>query len=231
MKSLISYLISFLILVSLPYPAVPDDFGKEALLGIDFGSEWIKLAVISHGSKLEIVLNENSKRKSLSAILFPESGTNNLRHFGEAAIVRPHKTLLYLRELLGMSYSRNNMYGPHYYPSSTVADDRRGTCLIRRDENSYSPEILNAMLMMYAKARAEDYTGKNISKCVITVPPYFTSVQRLAIFSASRIAGVSQRPLYPWRSPDRPFKQVSMSFRCSMTVQQSPSSTAWRTSI
>ena len=182
--------ITFLVLALLPFPAALDDASKDILLGIDFGSEWIKLVIVSQGSRVETVLNENSKRKTLSAILLPDPGNDIPRIFGEAAVSRPHKSLLYVRELLGMSHSRKGTYGPHHYQSSITADERRGACIIRRDGTSYSPEILNAMLLVYAKVRAEEHTGKNVTKCVITVPPYFNSLQRLALLSAARIAGV-----------------------------------------
>jgi molecular chaperone DnaK (HSP70) len=181
--------ISFLVLTSLPYPAVLEDVSKDVLLGIDFGSEWIKLVVVSQGSRVDTVLNENSKRKTLCAILFPEPGSRVPRIFGEGAISRPHKSISYFRELLGMSYSRKGVYGPHIFSHSIVANERRGTCEFSRDAALYSPEILNAMLMVYAKARAEEHTGKNVSKCVVTVPPYFNSLQRMALLSAARVAG------------------------------------------
>jgi molecular chaperone DnaK (HSP70) len=185
-------LIAILILISFFFSAAPQENhqgNQDPLLGIDFGSEWIKLAVISQGSRADTVLNENSKRKSLSAILFPEPASSSApRQFGEAAMVRPHKVFGYLRELLGTEYNRNGKYGPHQY-YQTIITDRRGQLKIVKDKDSYSPEFLNAMLLHYSKARAEAHSGKNISKCVITVPPYFTSTQRLALLSAARIAG------------------------------------------
>jgi hypoxia up-regulated 1 len=185
-------LIAILLLIPFFLPAAPHDNNhgnQEPVLGIDFGSEWIKLAVISQGSRADTVLNENSKRKTLSAFLFPESASNVPRQFGEAAMARPHKVFVYLRELLGMEYNRNGKYGPHQFHHTIIADDRRARFRIINDKISYYPEFLNAMLLHYSKARAEAHTGKNISKCVITVPPYFTSPQRLALLSAARIAG------------------------------------------
>jgi molecular chaperone DnaK (HSP70) len=187
MKTLAAILIVFSIL----FPASPHDNNQDALLGIDFGSEWIKLAVISQGSRADTVLNENSKRKTLSAILFPEPASNAPRQFGEAAMVRPHKVFVYLRELLGVEHNRKGKYGPHQYYHKMITDDRRAKLMIMKDKDSYSPEFLNAMLLLYSKARAETHSGKNISKCVITVPPYYTSSQRLALLSAARIAGKS----------------------------------------
>ena len=41
---------------------------SRAALGIDFGSEFIKVAVVKVGSPIDLILNENSKRKSENMI-------------------------------------------------------------------------------------------------------------------------------------------------------------------
>ena len=76
--------------------ATADD---ELLVGLDFGSEWIKIAAVQ-GTSIDIVLNENSQRKSMAAIAFPDAasgGDDELRLFGEAAMARPHLALQFTR--------------------------------------------------------------------------------------------------------------------------------------
>ena len=75
----------------------------ETVIGIDYGSEWIKVAV-AQGTAVDIVLNENTQRKSLAALSFPggSKGNDELRLFGESAMSRPHLALQYIRELLGV---------------------------------------------------------------------------------------------------------------------------------
>ncbi|KAJ1670637.1 lumenal Hsp70 protein, partial [Spiromyces aspiralis] len=40
-----------------------------ALLGIDYGTEWFKVALVQPGRPLDLVLNRDSKRKSPSVVL------------------------------------------------------------------------------------------------------------------------------------------------------------------
>lgn len=82
--------------------ATPPPPEEEVLIGLDYGSEWIKIA-IAQGTDIDIVLNENTQRKSLAALSFPDArdGADGMRLFGEAAMSRPNATLQYLRELLG----------------------------------------------------------------------------------------------------------------------------------
>lgn len=94
------------LLVLACYPAggaaVAPPHEEDVLIGLDYGSEWIEIAV-AQGADIDIVLNENTQRKSLAALSFPDAkdGAEGLRLFGEAAMSRPHAALQYLRELLG----------------------------------------------------------------------------------------------------------------------------------
>ena len=169
-------------------PAVDE---AETFLGIDFGSEWIKIAVM-RGGKADIVLNENSKRKSIAALSFAD-GPEALRLFGESAMARPQNALQYVRELLGKCHSlaSRNRFGPHHFPSTVQADPARGVCqLVRSGGEKYSAETLNAMLLTYARERAEEHAGVAVRRCVISVPAYFTDEERRALLAAARIAGL-----------------------------------------
>ena len=60
---------SFALLVVVALAGVGPSVAQN-VLGIDFGSEWIKLAVVQRSAGVQIVLNEASKRKSPNAIGF-----------------------------------------------------------------------------------------------------------------------------------------------------------------
>jgi hypothetical protein len=84
------------------------------VLGIDLGSEWIKLAVVQRSAGVQIVLNEATKRKSPNALSFGQES----REFGDTAMVKPHLAIVHTRELLGKSYNEESLksYGPNYFP-------------------------------------------------------------------------------------------------------------------
>ena len=170
--------------------ATADD---ELLVGLDFGSEWIKIAAVQ-GTSIDIVLNENSQRKSMAAIAFPDAasgGDDELRLFGEAAMARPHLALQFTRELLGQPHNARNVYGPHYFPASIEVDPARGACrFVRSRTESYSAEEINAMLLVYVKRLVQEHTGKPVRRCVITVPNFFADADRRALLAAARIAGL-----------------------------------------
>ncbi|KAJ3441195.1 hypoxia up-regulated protein [Anaeramoeba flamelloides] len=92
-KSVIKISIIFLSLLTL--------FTEGAVLGIDFGSESLKVAVKDQGKQLQIVLNSASQRKTRSSIAFVEGE----RFFGKEAefvsIKQPEYSLINLKSLIG----------------------------------------------------------------------------------------------------------------------------------
>lgn len=141
---------------------------------------------------MDIVLNEQSGRKSLCALAFPDGGGEQIRAFSEAAMAKPHKAIAYMRELLGRTHRKDSTYGPHYFPHSIHLDETRGACrVVASPGETLAPETLNAMLLTWAKNRVKEHTGFALTRCVITVPPFFTQSQRRALLAAASIAGVS----------------------------------------
>uniref|UniRef100_A0A7S4NZ66 Uncharacterized protein n=1 Tax=Guillardia theta TaxID=55529 RepID=A0A7S4NZ66_GUITH len=173
-------------------PSLADEkIDEEPIMALDYGSEWIKVAVWN-GRDADVVLNENSKRKSLAALAIPKKrGVDELRLFGEAATARPQFAIQYVRELLGKSYSKENKFGPHYFPENVKLDPSRGACkVVQGGGEEYSPEVLNAMLLTYVKGRVQEHTGRAVGKCVIAVPSYFSEIQRRSLLASADIAGL-----------------------------------------
>ena len=80
---------------------VPASVGGRAILGVDFGSSYMKVALVQRGAPLQIVTNLHSKRKTENMIMF-DSGT---RFFGADANSlygrKPQKTPSALNVMLG----------------------------------------------------------------------------------------------------------------------------------
>jgi len=57
-------------------------------------------------------------------------------------------------------------------------------------DQTYSPQEVSSLILKALKARAEGAIGMPVSKAVITVPAYFTDVQRQATRDAGQIAGL-----------------------------------------
>lgn len=63
---------------------------------------------------------------------------------------------------------------------------------MRYDANAtYRPEEMVAFVLSYAKQIAEGHAKTSIKDCVITIPPFFGHLERLAMLNAASIAGLN----------------------------------------
>lgn len=81
------------------------------------------------------------------------------------------------------------------YPDRTIRSIKRKmgtdeTVMIGDEEHIYRPEQISAMILQYIKQAAQESLNEEITQAVITVPAYFTDVQRRATRLAGEIAGL-----------------------------------------
>nr|XP_045598066.1 hypoxia up-regulated protein 1-like isoform X2 [Procambarus clarkii] len=169
--------------------------GSDAvtIMSIDFGSEWMKVAVVAPGVPMEIALNKESKRKTPASISF----RNGERSFEDAALTNgirfPPTNFFYLLDLLGKKVDNPvvKLHQERFPYYNIEADPERGTVVFRYDEETtYTVEELVAQLLEYARDLAVAHTDQRIKDCVITVPPFFNQAERRAILTAADMAGL-----------------------------------------
>ncbi|KAK3850211.1 hypothetical protein Pcinc_043076 [Petrolisthes cinctipes] len=162
-------------------------------MSIDFGSEWMKVAVVAPGVPMEIALNKESKRKTPAAVSF----RNNERTFGEDALTNgvrfPVTNFYYLLDLLGKKIDNPivELYKTRFPFYTIEADEERNTIVFRYDEETtYSVEELVGQMLGNARDLAAAHTDQRIKDCVITVPPFFNQAERRAILTAAQLSGL-----------------------------------------
>lgn len=159
------------------------------VIGVDFGSDWLKIAVIRPGGVLETVLNRESKRKTHNLLTFRDG----IRFFGSDAASLgmrfPQNTFRAVKTLLGKTYldvAASDFR--HSYPNVMV--DRNGRIAFEVENEVYSVEEITANLLAHAKVQAEIYANITVTGAVITVPPYFSHFERQAILDAAELANL-----------------------------------------
>nr|XP_033774966.1 hypoxia up-regulated protein 1 isoform X1 [Geotrypetes seraphini]XP_033774967.1 hypoxia up-regulated protein 1 isoform X1 [Geotrypetes seraphini] len=164
-----------------------------AVMSVDLGSEWMKIAIVKPGVPMEIVLNKESRRKTPVVVALKE----NERLFGDSAIgmamKNPKVTLRYFQDLLGkhMDNPHVDNYLIRFPEHKLVKDERRGTALFElSDSLQYSPEELLGMVLNYSKTLAEEFAEQPVKDVVITVPVYFNQAERRAVMQAAHLAGL-----------------------------------------
>ncbi|KAJ3140974.1 Hypoxia up-regulated protein 1 [Geranomyces variabilis] len=175
-----------LLLAAAPQPAA------ASVIGIDFGTDWSKTALVRSGAPLDIVLNTESKRKTPSVVLVKQGD----RRYGSDAVALstrfPQDNYPALKNLLGKLY--DDPIAAAYrdtFANRMVRDPIRGTVSFTFNETTtFSVEELVAMQLAAAKKQAEDAGQEFVAGAVLTVPPYWGQFERRALLDAAELANL-----------------------------------------
>ncbi|XP_038833049.1 hypoxia up-regulated protein 1-like isoform X2 [Salvelinus namaycush] len=172
---------------------LPSQTASVAVMSVDLGSEWMKVAIVKPGVPMEIALNKESRRKTPIAVCLKE----NERLFGDSAlgvsVKTPKFVYRHLQSLLGKMHDNPQVavYQKRFPEHHLVTDESRGTVLFSNSEEmQYSPEELLGMVLNYSRGLAQDFAEQPIKDAVITVPAFFNQAERRAVLQAAQIAGV-----------------------------------------
>ncbi|KAI8907250.1 heat shock protein 70 family [Gorgonomyces haynaldii] len=160
---------------------------QATVIGIDFGTHWLKVSIIKPGGSLETVLNRESKRKTANQVTLRDG----IRYYGSDSVTLgmrfPQDTFGSLKNVIGKPYE--DPHSEDYrntFPNQMSGDVRLNFTLT--DKSQYIAEELVAMLLSHAKKMAETYSGVDVTGAVITVPPYFSHFERQQLMDAAEIA-------------------------------------------
>lgn len=173
---------------------------SAAVLGIDFGSDYMVVAIIRPGSPVEAALDFSSKRKTPTAVLFEDSSTTFGYDALGAGARKPKNVLNHLSRFVAqgaeseyLGYFKSLGYPFEFVPNNRTTMDvkfPKGTGF--KDIETLSSEEINALLLEYAKTIGEHADdNKEIKDVVISVPSFWTHHQRMAIKNAAKLAGLN----------------------------------------
>lgn len=185
----------------------------SAVLGIDIGTEYIKAALVKPGIPLEIVLTKDSKRKETAAVAFKssrqgvatvEKGNFPERIYGGDALAIaarfPGDVYPNLKPLLGLQFAGSDVvssYRERLPGLQATAFEGRGTVGFKSpsfeaEEDPFLVEELLAMELKNIRANAMALAGKGstIQDAVITIPPFYTAEEKMAVTLAAELAGL-----------------------------------------
>ncbi|KAL5581625.1 hypothetical protein UlMin_014067 [Ulmus minor] len=167
---------------------------ESAVLSIDLGSEWLKVAVVNlkpGQSPISVAINEMSKRKSPALVAF-QSGDRLVGEEAAGLVARyPDKVFSQIRDLIGKPFNYAKSLLDSLYLPFDIKEDSRGTVSFKIDDNvgTFSAEELLAMILGYASKLAEFHAKVPVRDAVISVPPYFGQAERKDLLQAAQLAG------------------------------------------
>ncbi|MCL2496796.1 MAG: Hsp70 family protein [Clostridiales bacterium] len=136
------------------------------IIGIDLGTSTSEIACIIDGVPV-IIPNSLGNKVTPSVVYIAEDGAKLIGEpAAEYLFTRPDCTFMEVKRLTG------------------------GGGTLKAHGKEYLPEEVQAILLRYLTGCAETYLGERIERAVITVPAYFTDVQRRATAKAGELAGL-----------------------------------------
>ena len=104
------------------------------------------------------------------------------------AITNPEHTIYSVKRFMGSKFSECELDRGHV--PYEVVKGKSDETLLKIKDKEYRPEEIASMVLQNLKQVAEDYTGEEVTKAVVTVPAYFNDAQRQATKDAGKIAGL-----------------------------------------
>jgi molecular chaperone DnaK len=136
------------------------------IVGIDLGTSTSEIGCIVDGTA-KLIPNSLGKLVTPSVVHIGQDGEVLVgEEAAEYLFTRPDCTFIEVKRLTG-------------------SDER-----LTAHGKEYAPEEIQAMLLRYLIRCAEDHLKEKINRAVITVPAYFTDVQRRATAKAGELAGL-----------------------------------------
>lgn len=167
---------------------------RANLIGLDFGSSFMKATLVRPGKKFAIVENTASKRKTEAMVTI---GKEN-RLFGADSLMDsgkyPLSTFGEIFRTFGAKFDTEQIQQlkTDRMLSNEFVSNERGLTAWKNEDEVLDGEEIIAMLLQYYKMLAEKQAEGTVREAVITIPSWFTYDQRLMIKdSAEALAGLS----------------------------------------
>ena len=141
---------------------------KRKAVGIDLGTTFSVVAHICESGRAEVIPNAESERITPSVILFDGSTAVVGSAAKQNAVAEPEKIVDFVKREMGKSrtdYHRD--FGGKLWTA----------------------EELSALVLRKLKQDSEKYLGCPVTDAVITVPAYFSDIERTATMHAGQLAG------------------------------------------
>lgn len=158
------------------------------IIGIDLGTTNTCASYVVDG-RPKIIPGRTGTNTIPSMITFDPDGT---AHIGQRAadrqVLHPLRTVYGSKRLVGRTYRAETaaQLQQHFaYPLAEAEGQRYG---VRVDDRVFSMDRIAALVLEEVRSTAEEHLKQKVESAVITVPAYFTEVQRDAVRRAAREA-------------------------------------------
>ena len=140
----------------------------SSFVGIDLGTTYSVVAYIDANGRPVVIPDEQGKSTTPSVVYFDGQTVIVGEDAKEQQALGKTEVVSFFKRSMGDAHFRLNFFG-----------------------RAYTPADLSSFVLAHLKAQAERYLGTTVTDAVITVPAYFTHIERTATIEAGRKAGLN----------------------------------------
>eukprot|EP00871_Galdieria_phlegrea_P005491 jgi/Galph1/5943/GphlegSOOS_G4583.1 len=161
---------------------------NSSFVGIDIGADYLKVGVVRPGVGIQIATNEQSKRKTPSVLSFASDGSIVFGDLALASSLRfPNQTVFYPRSFLQRYFARLFF---NSFQSSPVRNQKHDA-VIKELGFRDGTEIFALVLRQAVKIANQSVSSLTKPIVAITVPVWFSFEERLNMYAACEMAGIT----------------------------------------
>lgn len=166
---------------------------NDIVIGIDLGTT-NSCAAVFLNDKFEVIPTKAMKNTTPSIVCYLDKKTrvvgDDAKQASLLSVNNFQNTITAAKRLIGRSSNDPVIEDDKkMWPFEVLTDKGRPEIKIPNRHQPLIVEEISAAVLSSLKADAEAYLKQSITKCVITVPAYFTNSQRQATILAGKIAG------------------------------------------
>ncbi len=169
------------------------------IIGIDLGTTYSAVSVFDNNKNTVVTIPNNYGKNTTPSVV--SSDKNNKILVGDHAKrnipIKPDGTIIEVKRLMGKANKdyKDAHGNPLPLPAYVVPGAPEASMKVKFLGREFEPQFISAIILGDLKKAAEKFIGCPIYDAVITVPAYFTEVQRKATEDAARIAQLNPRLL------------------------------------
>jgi molecular chaperone DnaK len=169
---------------------------SKRIIGIDLGTTNSCVAYVQHGIP-RVIPTEKGYNTLPSVVGYNPDGT---LVFGQSAkerlVLHPKTTLHSTKRLLGRHYDSRAVHDLQGFFDFDINSAANGEAVIRlQDGRLVSPGEVSSLLLRQIARVAAEHLKEDVREVVISVPAYFSDLQRQAVKRAAAEAGLNVRRL------------------------------------
>lgn len=162
-------------------------------IGIRLGATYSVVSVWDHGT-VKVLTDEHGSRLTPSVVSFTEAGPLVGQDAKNRLSTHPEHTVTGIKRIIGRFYNDTTVqrdrprFGFHLIDSDGKP---KIEVTINGETKIFTPEEITALQLDHMRNIAQKYLNTKVRNAVVTVPAYYTDVQRKSIDDAGTIARVN----------------------------------------